>query len=79
MPRTCLQRSRALLALGRLDDADDAVAAGLDAAREQDLPYEEALLLRVRARVEERRGNGEAAAAHRAEAERLLTWLGASA
>lgn len=79
LPRTCLQRSRALLALRRLDDADDAVAAGLDAAREQDLPYEEALLLRVRARVEERRGHPEDAAAHLAEAERLLTWLGASA
>ncbi len=79
LPRTCLQRSRALFALDRTDEAGSAVAAGLDAAREQDLPYEEALLLRVRARLEERLGQLEAASTDRAEADRLLTWLGASA
>ena len=47
MPRMCLQRARALLALDRLEEAAEQVALGLVAAREQELPYEEALLLRV--------------------------------
>ncbi len=48
--RSCLARARALLALGSLDEAGLAIRAGLDAARGQGLPYEEAMLLRLRSR-----------------------------
>ena len=79
MPRTCLQRGRALLALDRLDEADEMVTSGLLAARSQELPYEEALLLRESSRIESRRGHDEVAGAAWRESEALLARLGAQA
>ncbi len=76
LPRTCLQRSRALLGLGRFAEAEELVGVGLGAAREQDLPYDEALLLKVRARVQRHLGDDEAAHRATAHADRLLTSLG---
>ena len=52
LPRTCLQRGRALLALGQPDEASEMVSTGLVAAREQGLPYEEALLLRLGSQID---------------------------
>ena len=57
LPRTCLQRGWALLALGRPEEAAEMVSTGLVAAREQGLPYEEALLLRLGSRVDRQRGD----------------------
>lgn len=76
LPRTCLQRGRALLALGRPEEAAEMVSTGLVAAREQGLPYEEALLLRLRSRVDRQRGDLEAASAARADASVMLARLG---
>ncbi len=78
MPRLCLQRARALLALHRLDEAAAMVADGLVAARDQELPYEEALLLRVGSAVDERRGRADDAAGARRESDTLLAGLGAA-
>jgi ATP/maltotriose-dependent transcriptional regulator MalT len=78
MPRLCLQRARALLALGRLDEAAAMVADGLVAARDQELPYEEALLLRVGSAVDERRGRADDAAGARRVSDALLAGLGAA-
>ncbi len=77
MPRLCLQRARALLALDRLDDAAAMVAVGLVAAHAQELPYEEALLLQVSAAVDGRRGMAEQAEQAHARSTDLLTGLGA--
>ena len=77
MPGMCLQRARALLALDRLEEAAEQVALGLVAAREQELPYEEALLLRVGSATDLRRGLPTDAAHARARSEELLTSLGA--
>ena len=79
MPRTCLQRGRALLALDRLDEADEMVTSGLLAARSQELPYEKALLLRESSRIEQRRGHEDVAGAAWRESEALLAQLGAHA
>ncbi len=57
LPRTCLQRSRALLALGRFPEAEELVETGIIAARETQLPYDEALLLRVLSRVRRHQGD----------------------
>ena len=46
--RSSLVRSRALLALGRLEEAGQMIETGLDSAIEQKLPYEQALLLLAR-------------------------------
>ena len=43
------------------DECEQALSAGLEAAVEQDLPYEQALLLGVRARLGTRRGDPDAA------------------
>ena len=76
LPRTCLQRGRALLALGRPDEAAEMVSTGLVAAREQGLPYEEALLLRLDSRVDRQRGDAETASATWADADVMLVRLG---
>ncbi len=76
--RASLVRGRALLALGSLNEAGEVIGTGLSAAREQKLPYEEALLLRAKSEWAELVG-GEttaASAADAAEAARLLTSLG---
>ena len=65
------------LALDRLDEAAEQVALGLVAARAQELPYEEALLLRVREITDGRRGLAADAAHARARADELLAGLGA--
>ncbi len=80
-------RGSALLALDRLDEAGAAITIGLAAARDQGLPFEEALLLRLRSQWVQRSGGasldgsdpGAAAAADEAEADRLLSGLGATA
>ena len=79
LPRICLQRSRALLALGRFTEAAELVETGLISAKETQLPYDEALLLRVLSRV--RRHEGDAEGCDRAwdDAEALLASLGARA
>ncbi len=77
--RSCLQRARALLALGQLDRCEQSLRSGLQAAREQELPYEEALLLRVRAEFHQRRGDLDLAASDADKADALLTRLGARA
>ena len=78
--RRQLARGRALLDLGRFDEAASAIADGLAAAREQELPYDQARLLRLRSRwraeVEGPAGT-PAATADEAEAGRLLASLGA--
>ncbi len=78
--RSQVARSRALMLLGRHDEAGDSIAAGLTAARDQDLPYEEALLLRARSRWRARlagQASTEEALSDEAEAIRLLANLGA--
>ena len=78
--RSQVTRSRALLLVGRLEEAGAAISAGLAAARDQDLPFEEALLLRTRSQWRARidgQGSVEVAQADEAEASRLLADLGA--
>ncbi len=78
--RSQVARSRALLLLGRLDEAGRAIVAGLTAARDQDLPYEEALLLRARSQWRARvdgQASTEESLSDEAEAIRLLANLGA--
>ncbi|MEO7421951.1 MAG: adenylate/guanylate cyclase domain-containing protein [Ornithinibacter sp.] len=77
MPRLCLQRGRALLALDRLEEAEEMVSSGLISARSQDLPYEEALLLQVGSAVDELRKRPSAAKDAALAAEALFTRLGA--
>ena len=60
--RSQLVRSRALLLLGLLDEAGTAITAGLAAALEQELPFEEALLLRARSQWRAALGGRGAAA-----------------
>lgn len=67
-------RASALMALGRIDEAETAVAQGIAAAESQDLPYELALLLRTRAAIAEARGGVDLAAIERAA--ELLRQLG---
>ena len=76
LPRTCLQRGRAYFALERLDEATEMVSTGLLAAEEQGLPYEEALLLRVRGRIDRRLGDEGSARVAFARADELLARLG---
>jgi tetratricopeptide (TPR) repeat protein len=73
-------RARAMLDLGQLDAAGDAIGAGLTAADDQELPYERATLLRLRARWRDKLGGSGAAGLARAdeeEASGLLRGLGA--
>jgi ATP/maltotriose-dependent transcriptional regulator MalT len=78
--RSRVVRSRAVLLLGRFDEAGVEIDQGLSAAREQELPFEEALLLRARSQLLSRGddpSSAEAARADEAEASRLLAALGA--
>jgi tetratricopeptide (TPR) repeat protein len=77
--RSCLQRASALLSLGRLDECRETVDAGLQVAREQDLPYEQMLLREVRADWAAQVGDLDQRSADRAEALRIRTQLGARA
>ncbi|HET7761149.1 MAG TPA: adenylate/guanylate cyclase domain-containing protein [Phycicoccus sp.] len=77
LPHLCLQRARALLALGRLDEADEQAETGLVAAREQEVPHEEAQLLRTSARILLARGDAEGAERAGERADELLSSLGA--
>ena len=76
LPRTCLQRARALLAAGRATEAAAVGETGLESARSQDLPYEEALLLRVAARVHAALGDTPGAERAAADSARILERLG---
>ncbi|HET6966854.1 MAG TPA: AAA family ATPase, partial [Ornithinibacter sp.] len=78
LPRICLQRSRALLALGRFAEAEELVTTGILAARETQVPYDEALLLRVHSRVRRHQGDDVGAVRDWADAEQILESLGAS-
>ncbi len=75
--RACLQRALAHLALDRLDDAEGDIWAGLEAAREQSLPYEEARLLQSRARLRDRRDDRAGAADDVEAARQILNGLDA--
>jgi tetratricopeptide (TPR) repeat protein len=55
-PVTAISRARALLALEDYDAAEAEIAAGLAAAIENQLPYEEAMLRSVRMELAERAG-----------------------
>jgi class 3 adenylate cyclase/tetratricopeptide (TPR) repeat protein len=55
-PRLALVRAQALLAAGDAMEASDVVSAGLSVARRRGMPFEEALLLRLRGRVARDRG-----------------------
>ena len=80
VPRLQLVRAAALLSLGRLDESAEAVATGLESARAQGLPFEQAQLLRVRSELRTRFGGADSAGmadADAAEATRILAGLGA--
>ena len=74
---TCVVQAEALLLLDRLEACAKVVDAGLTAAREKDLPYEEGLLLRVRSGLASRCGDATAAEADATDADRILGRLGA--
>jgi tetratricopeptide (TPR) repeat protein len=76
LARACQQRGSALLGLGRLDECEAVLAVGLVAAREQGLPYDEALVLRVREQLAAARGQVGASAEDAAAASALLAGLG---
>jgi class 3 adenylate cyclase/tetratricopeptide (TPR) repeat protein len=76
LPRTCLQRGRALLAMARPLEAAEMVSTGLVAAREQGLPYEEALLLRLGSDIDRRRGDDATASGTAEQAAVILAGLG---
>jgi tetratricopeptide (TPR) repeat protein len=71
-------RGRALLALERLDDAEQAIAAALDAATAIAYPAGRWRALRLRAEAARRRGDAKALAAAEAELARALGTLAAS-
>jgi len=60
-PRRMLEHGRALLTLGRVDQARDELRRGFELARENELPYEEACLLELLAEAERRLGDVAAA------------------
>ncbi len=71
--------ARALVSLGRLREAEDEVSKGLNSARAQNLPFEEARLLEIRATLTRRQGGASAAskaAADAALADQLLSGMG---
>jgi class 3 adenylate cyclase/predicted ATPase len=72
-----LVRVQAFIALDRLDEAEEAVSAGLRAATEQGLPYEEARLLQQRSRLKARCGARADAESDEARAQEILTTIGA--
>ncbi len=74
--RLCLQRAAALLAVGDRAACSAMIVEGLRTAREQDLPYEEALLLRVSSDLALVQGSTSDAATTAQDANRLLARLG---
>jgi class 3 adenylate cyclase/tetratricopeptide (TPR) repeat protein len=76
LARACQQRGSALLGLRRLDECDAVLTVGLLAAREQGLPYDEALVLRVREQLAAARGDVGASREAAAVASALLAGLG---
>jgi tetratricopeptide (TPR) repeat protein len=78
-PRVHLERTRALLGLGRTAEAETEVTAGLAVARLYKLPFEEAGLLRLQAEVFAALGDDAAAAVVQAAAEEILARLVGSA
>ena len=60
LSRTNLLRAQALLGLGRLQEAVDAVEAGLLTATTQNIPYDEALLLMTRSEISKKTGGADA-------------------
>jgi class 3 adenylate cyclase/tetratricopeptide (TPR) repeat protein len=76
LPRILLQRAIALEGLGRLDECDLTLESGVEAARESELLYEEALLLKLRERVARRRGDEDGEKHYAQAADALLTTLG---
>ena len=77
--RSHLVRGRALQSLGRADEARGVLDSGVAIARDQALPYDEALLLRERSRSASSMGDSELASGDAARAELLLAELGALA
>jgi tetratricopeptide (TPR) repeat protein len=77
--RACAQKGASMLALGRFDEALPIVEMGLDLAREQKLPFEEASLLGLRAAIADRQGDGTTAEEARANEHAILTRLGVRA
>jgi class 3 adenylate cyclase/tetratricopeptide (TPR) repeat protein len=75
-PQVAYARANALLALGRLDAADEELRTGLRAAAEQGLQYERALLLLL-AEAVARRDVRSIDPAELSEAKRLIRQLGA--
>jgi tetratricopeptide (TPR) repeat protein len=73
-----LASGQALIELNRLGEADEAIEAGLRAAREQGLPYEEARLLQLRSRVRSQSGDIPGAQTDVSEAGRILASIGAA-
>ncbi len=67
-------RASALMQLDRLAEAGEAIEAGLESARDQELPYEEAQLLQLRSRQGIPSGLLQADAAR---AQQILTEIGA--
>ena len=70
------EQGRALLGLGRLDEALEALEAGVESARSYKLPYEEGQLLAVLAAAREAQGDAAAAAALRTESADMLARVG---
>lgn len=77
--RVHLVRGSALQALGRSAEAREVLHAGVLIARDQDLPYEEALLLRRRSALADDMGESALAAEDAERAGHLLGELGALA
>ncbi len=73
--RSCLGKATALLALDRLEECKSELDAGLDAAREQKLPYEEAQLIRVSAQLADRLGDAGESTRLVSDADQLMATL----
>jgi tetratricopeptide (TPR) repeat protein len=76
LPRVHRERARALLALGRADEAALEAFRGLDVAREHSLAYEEAMLLDVQAAIADETGDHELTERSSADSTRILEGLG---
>jgi tetratricopeptide (TPR) repeat protein len=77
--RACAQKAASLVALGRLDDALPLVDTGLDLARDQKLPFEEATLLGLRAAIADGQGDDATAQQARTDENAILMRLGVRA
>jgi len=73
VPQVAEARALALAELDRIDEAKVEIEAGLAAARDFALPYEEAMLLLARARAA---GEGDAAEADQKASREILEGLG---